>query len=218
MSQAAGLPAGPRDTATRVEDAAIALVRRQGWAATSIDQICRAAGVTKGAFFHHFDSKEDLGVAAAHRWGETTGALFRSADYHQIEDPLQRMLAYLDLRARLAEGPLEAITCFAGTTLQETFATSERLRVACAQTIDAHVEMLAADFRQAIAQYPPREPVCAEDLALHVQAVLQGAFVIAKARADTSPVQAALAHLRRYLLQLFGAPGASGDNHDDKEQ
>ena len=44
------------------------LVRRQGYAATSVDEICAAAGVSKGAFFHHFASKEALGIAAAEQW------------------------------------------------------------------------------------------------------------------------------------------------------
>ena len=41
-------------------DAALRIVREQGYSATSVDDLCRAAGVTKGAFFHHFKSTEDL--------------------------------------------------------------------------------------------------------------------------------------------------------------
>ena len=40
-------------------DAAVHVVRQKGYAATSVDDFCKAAGVTKGAFFHHFESKED---------------------------------------------------------------------------------------------------------------------------------------------------------------
>src|SRR3546814_5382229 len=43
-------------------------VRRKGYAATSVDEICVAAGVTKGAFFHPFVSKEALAVDAAESW------------------------------------------------------------------------------------------------------------------------------------------------------
>ena len=198
----------PQPTSSRAAllDAALRLVRRQGWSATSVNDLCRAAGVTKGTFFHHFESKEALGVAAAQHWGDFTGALFRAADYHHIADPLDRILGYLDFRAQLADGPLEAITCFAGTTIQETFATSEPIRAACGKTIDDHMAVLAGDLRAAIDRYPPREPVTPEDLALHIQTVLQGAFVMAKARNSNAPVQAALAHLKRYLAQLFDRP------------
>lgn len=202
-------PATSRDA---LLDAALSLVRRQGWSATSVNDLCRAAGVTKGTFFHYFESKEALGVAAARRWGDFTGALFRVADYHHIADPLDRIFGYLDLRGQLADGPLEAITCFAGTTIQETFATSEPIRAACGKTIDDHIVVLAHDLRAAIDRYPPREPVTAEDLALHIQTVLQGAFVMAKARNSNAPVHAALAHLKRYLAQLFDRPIPAGSS------
>ena len=49
-------------------DAAIKLVRQYGFSATSVDQLCTEASVTKGAFFHHFKSKDALGAAAADYW------------------------------------------------------------------------------------------------------------------------------------------------------
>lgn len=187
-------------------DAALTLVRRQGWSATSVDELCRAAGVTKGAFFHHFGSKDELGVAAAGHWGEVTSRLFAGADYHHHADPLERILAYLDFRATLTRGPLEAFTCFAGTTLQETFATSEPIRAACGATIHNHAARLERDFAEALALYPPAEPVDAKSLALHTQAALQGSYVLAKAAGDAAPVREAVDHLKRYLRLLFRKP------------
>ena len=75
-----------------------------GYEATSVDDLCRAAGVTKGAFFHHFKSKEELAVAAAAHWSAVTGALFAAAPYHAYEDPLDQLIAYIDFRAALLEG------------------------------------------------------------------------------------------------------------------
>jgi TetR/AcrR family transcriptional repressor of nem operon len=191
------------DARVALLDAAIGLVRRHGWAATSVDQVCRAAGVTKGAFFHHFDSKEALGVAAAHRWTEVSTPLFAQADYHRHADPLDRVLGYLDFRAAIAQGPLEAYTCFAGTTVQEAFAASEPIRAACGACIVDHAATLEADFDAALRRYRPRERVTASSLALYTQTVLQGGFVLAKARGDAGPLLDGIAHLRRYLQLLF---------------
>jgi TetR/AcrR family transcriptional repressor of nem operon len=49
-------------------DAALSVIRTKGYSATSVDELCAAAGVTKGAFFHYFKSKDELGVAAEELW------------------------------------------------------------------------------------------------------------------------------------------------------
>ncbi len=191
--------------------ATLTLVRKQGWAATSIDQLCRTVGVTKGAFFHHFASKEELGVAAANFWDAYTSPLFAGADYHRHADPLDRIFGYLDFRAAIAQGPLESYTCFVGTTVQETFATSDAIRAACGATIAAHSERLAIDFREAIARYRPAGPVTAEGLAVYTQTVIQGGFVLCKAQGDRAPLLDALEHLKRYFVLLFRRSHEQGE-------
>jgi len=184
-------------------DATLTLVRKQGWAATSIDQLCREVGVTKGAFFHHFASKEALGVAAAEHWSAVTGAVFANAPYHAHEDPLDRVLGYVDFRIAIAKGPLEAFTCFVGTTVQESFATSAPIRDACGESIFGHAERLEDDFRAAIAKYPPAIDVTAESLAQYTQTVVQGGFVLSKAKGNRAPLVDSLGHLKNYLTLLF---------------
>src|SRR5450631_3207710 len=115
---------------TRLLDAALRVIRAKGYSATSVDELCAAAGVTKGAFFHHFRSKEALAVAAAGHWSAMTGALFAAAPYHHFADPLDRVLGYIDFRASLLEGPIQNFTCLVGTMVQEVFGTSEAIRTA----------------------------------------------------------------------------------------
>ena len=184
-------------------DAGIAAVLAQGTSQTTVDLVCGKVGVTKGAFFHHFESKEALGVAAAHRWTELTAPLFADAEYHRHEDPVDRILGYLDFRAAIAQGPLEAFTCFAGTTVQETFAASEPIRSACGASITDHAATLEADFEAALRRHRPRESVTAASLALYTQTVLQGGFVLAKAKGNADPLLDGIAHLRRYVQLLF---------------
>lgn len=196
--------------------AAHALVRRQGWTATSVDQLCREAGVTKGAFFHHFASKEALGVAAARHWDAVTAPLFAGAPYHLHEDPLDRVFGYLDFRAAIAQGAPEDFTCFVGTTVQETFASSDPIRAACDDTIRAHAAHLERDLGAAIERHPPRLEVTAAGLALYTQTVIQGGFVLSKAQGSNAPLLDALSHLKRYLSFLFQVPHDKETTHGER--
>lgn len=190
-------------------NAALNLLRAKGYSATTVDDLCAAAGVTKGAFFHHFESKEALAVAAARHWSEVTGALFAAAPYHAPADPLARIMAYIDFREALLQGPVEAFTCLAGTLVQEAFATHPAIREACAASITGHAATLEADFAAAMTAHgvtgcTPRS------LALHTQAVLQGGFILAKAAGGPELAADSIAHLKRYLRLLFQAPNPEG--------
>jgi TetR/AcrR family transcriptional regulator, transcriptional repressor for nem operon len=183
--------------------AALSLVREQGYASTSVEELCAAAGVTKGAFFHHFKSKDALAVAAAHHWSEITGAVFASAPYHQREDPLQRVLGYLDFRKAILTGELAEFTCLVGTMVQEVYSTSPGIRVACEASIRAHAAKIEADIAAAMKHHRLRASWTAASLALHTQAVLQGAFILAKATGDAGVAAASIDHLHRYIELLF---------------
>lgn len=200
MSTAAPTLPSARD---RLLDAAVTLVRRDGFAATSIDDLCKAAGVTKGAFFHHFAGKEDLGVAVADHWRVGTSRLFAEAAYHEHRDPLARVLAYLDFRKALVQGGLPDLTCLVGTLVQEVYASHPRVRDACDASIFGHATTLVADIEAAMKTHQPLPGWTAESLALHTQVVLQGAFVVAKARNDPAVVIDAVDHLKRYVRSLF---------------
>ena len=192
------------ESRTRILDAALDVFRAKGYAATRVEDICAAAGLTKGSFFHHFKTKEDLAVAAADRWSVVTGEIFRGADYHKPADPVDRLLGYVDFRRELLRGSLAEYTCLLGTLVQEVYDTNPPIRIACEASLSSHVATLIEDIEAARAAHAPDATWTAESLALHMQAVIQGAFVIAKARYDADAAAASLDHLQRYVGGLFG--------------
>lgn len=199
---------------SKLLDAAIRLVREKGYAATSVDELCATAGVTKGAFFHHFPSKDSLAVAAANHWTELSGRLLADAPYHRFDDPLDRVLGYVDFRRAMLRGEVAEFTCLAGTMIQEAYGTHAEIRDACDASIDSQAAMMLPDIVEAMKRYRIRASWTAESLALHAQAVLQGAFILAKAKGNAAVVEASIDHLRRYIELLFRRPAKkSGRKH-----
>jgi TetR/AcrR family transcriptional repressor of nem operon len=191
---------------SKLLDAAVSVIREKGYAATSVDELCARAGVTKGAFFHHFPTKDSLAVAAANHWSDMSGALFAAAPYQGLDDPLDRVLGYLDFRRAMLRGEVAEFTCLAGTMVQEAYGTHPDIRQACDASFDGSAAAVEADIVEAMKLYHIRASWTAGSLALHMQAVLQGAFVLAKAKGNAAVVEASIDHLRRYVELLFGVP------------
>jgi TetR/AcrR family transcriptional regulator, transcriptional repressor for nem operon len=193
-------------------DAAVQVIRTKGYAATTVDDICLYAGVTKGSFFHHFKSKDDLALAAVGHWKAITEGLFASA-YHQPADPVARLLGYLDFRAAILTGEPPDYTCLLGTLVQETYDTHPHIRAVCEQALASHVAVLARDIEAAKLLYAPNASWTSESVGNLIQSVLQGSFIFAKAKQSPQIIRESLEHLRRYLGVLFSAPAT---DHQDE--
>jgi TetR/AcrR family transcriptional regulator, transcriptional repressor for nem operon len=203
-------------------EAAFDVIRTKGYTATRVEDICEAAGVTKGSFFYHFKTKEDLALDAAAYWSAVTSELFREAPYHTPPDPLDRLLAYVDFRKALLRGEVPHFTCLVGTMVQEVYETWPAIRDACAASIGGHAATLEPDVAAAMEKYGVRGTWTARSLALHTQAVIQGSFILAKAQGGAAAAAESLDHLRRYLRLLFKTTGfrepSDGDAVDEEQE
>lgn len=191
------------DTRRRILDAAMTLFRAQGYTATRIDEVCAAAGITKGGFFHHFPDKSALAQAVAAHFGAAAAALFADAPFRAPEDPADRVLAYVRFRAEGFRGDWADFTCYLGTMVQETWLSQPGLRAACNAVMDENTDDLARDIAAAKSRHCPDAPWEARSLAAYILAVIQGAMISAKAEGRPMKGHEMLMHLHRHLEMEF---------------
>ena len=193
-------------SAEKLLDAAVHVIRSKGYSAARVEDICAEAGLTKGAFFHHFASKEACAVAAAAHFAARADAIFDAAPYTRLADPRARVLGYVEFRKAILQGELPQFTCLLGTMVQEAYDSHPAIREACDRYISEHAARLEADLAEAKALYAPEAEWNPESAALFSQAVLQGAFILAKARHGPKIAADCLDHLRRYFSGLLLSP------------
>jgi TetR/AcrR family transcriptional regulator, transcriptional repressor for nem operon len=129
--------------------------------------------------------------------------VFSTAPYRNLPDPVDRLLGYVDFRKAILRGSLPEFTCLLGTMVQEAYETHPRIREACHRHIAEHARLVEADISEAMRKYGIDAAWSASSLALYTQAVIQGAFILAKAQHSPEVAAACLDHLRRYLEILF---------------
>lgn len=190
-------------TKERLLDVSQKLMISKGFVATSVDEICEEAGVTKGSFFHYFKSKEDLGKQLLPRFSSKMRQAMEEASCCQGEDPLERVYAYLDCAIAMSKDPALK-GCLVGTFSQEISDTYPALRSACAESFESMAQMFRKDLKAAKAKYAPKSNFDAESLADYFIAVSQGSLILIKAKRDRAIMEKNLHHLKRYLKTLFG--------------
>jgi TetR/AcrR family transcriptional repressor of nem operon len=189
-------------TRQKLLEAAEDLMLSRGYTATSVDQVCEAAGLTKGSFFHYFDGKEDLGKSVAQRYYASWQQLSQSAPFRQKKDPLQRVFGAIDFFVEMSRSPAWK-GCLLGTFVQELAQTHPQIRRVCAACLGDLAQGLEQDLEEAKQKYVPRARWSAHSLAEHLIAVAQGATILAKAKQDHTVFEQSLEHFKDYLKCLF---------------
>lgn len=203
------------DTRERILDAAEHLVLRHGFAATTVDAVIGATGVSKGAFFHHFRSKADLGRALVARYAaadaETLEVALAAAE-SVTDDPAAQLVAVLRQFEQAADTVLETQpSCLFVSFIYETELADRATADLVAGAVRHWRARLLEKLRQAAAIRQPPPAVDLPSLADQVFTVFEGAFLLARALDEPRSLRHQLAHLRHYLELLFGLP-VTGDD------
>ena len=203
MQKEARTPRDPAATRQKLIDATVSLILKQGFAATTVDQICAAAGVTKGSFFHHFDNKEAAGQTAIDWWSDMGTSLYAEAWRDPDGDPLEQLHRMLDIMAGFGQQPGDPCTCVVGIMSQEVAQSNDTLRQSCSSALElwtANVARLLAAARQ---RHPVARDFDPQQAAWFLNAIWQGSMLIAKTARDPRILLENLRQARLYIDSLF---------------
>lgn len=169
------------------------LVLSKGFPATTVDEVCDRAGVTKGSFYHHFQSKEDLCVAALNAYHSDVVAAFSGGGWAGIEDPWLRLREFLRQCADVLTGPVMVDGCMLGTLSLDLAESSPAIRELLSGMFDELRDLAGGLITQA-ADHRGVE-IDADRLGDHFLALIEGSIILAKARDDQA--------VRRHSMELF---------------
>lgn len=196
----------PRDGSAnrmRILDSAETLVIERGFSATSLDEVIAAAGTSKGAFFHHFASKQELARSLVDRYADAdVGQLRRAlAATESIADPVARVDAVLaEFERESDEIMASQSSCLYISVLAERDVMAEETIAPVLRAVHEWRGAIAGLLRDALAARPGTRLDVAS-WADHVFVTFEGAFVLCRSTGDSS-------HMRRQLAALRAATAA----------
>lgn len=196
-------------TRERMLDVAYLSIVEKGFAATSIEELVEAAGITKSGFFYHFRDKNDMARQLFDRFLAEDLAIIDTleARAHELsDDPLQSFLIFLNLYAQMMDDmeTLHPGCMVASVTYQERLFDAEvkRMNVEYLERMRAR---FAGSFDKIIAEHPPRVEIDLDALADHLTVIVEGAIVLSKALNDPGLMGKQTRLFRNHVKLIFGA-------------
>lgn len=202
----------PSETKFKLVDAGINLMRAHGYNATTVDDICTAAGLTKGGFFHYFKSKDEIAKAALDHFYQGKAKDYTEAPFRKLADPLDRVFGRLDFVKTASGGPDHPTKgCLIGVFAQELSFVNEDFRAACQGYFSKIADDVEKDLVEARSAHPPRFDFDPKSVALMYIAIVQGSLLQAKTSGSNAVLASNIEQFRTYLQCVFGLGPVSGN-------
>ena len=196
-------------TRERILDVAYQSIVEKGFAATSIEELVEAAGITKSGFFYHFRDKNDMARQLFERFLNEDEAIFDTLEGRARElsdDPLQSLLIFLNLYAQMMDDmeSLHPGCMVASVTYQERMFDPAVKQMNVDYLLRMR-ERFARWFSDIAAKYPASAEIDVEALADHLTTIVEGAIVMSKALYDPALMGKQTRLFRQHVKLLFDA-------------
>ena len=181
--------------------AAQQLMTSGGYAATTVDEIIKLAGVSKGSVYHAFKSKEELAITALEDYEKRGWDIVANGPYVKINDPVKRAIAFVKHIEKKAP-ELWAHGCLLGSISLEVAERHPVLHDRIDELFDEFESGIARVFGPALKEAGVSNPG-AKELARHMLAVIEGGIITAKSHRKPKYLTEGIRHFRNYLEMLL---------------
>ena len=193
------------DAAERLVTAMAALVHQRGYGAVGVEDVCAAAGVKKGSFYHFFASKRDLMLAAIERQGQLGKAHLVDAAFAGDTPPLERIERLLAMAGRFeslnkTRGG-QVLGCPFGNLAAEVGGSEPVLTKHVDQALGAFGESIRAALREAKRRGDVPRKLDVAEATDAILAYFEGVMLLAKMRNDPSLIR----RLAPFAVQLVSS-------------
>ena len=194
-------------TRERILELAEAAVLEKGFAATSIDELIAAAGITKSGFFYHFKDKGELATALMQRYIARNDAvlidIFARAE-ELNEDPLHGYLVAMKLLAEMtADLPAGHPGCLVASFCYQDRLFSQEIRDLTFRGVAGWRKIFLDRLERIAERYPPRINIELEALADMANTLVDGGIILSRVMRDKLLLSQQIMLYRDFVRAVF---------------
>lgn len=183
----------------QILESGLRLVHERGFASASVRDITEAAGVPKGSFFNHFESKDEFGKVIIGRYFEDVERLMEGTLGNHALPPSERLSAFVSAATEKVITHDSACGCLLGNLTAEMSTQNEELRVLLRSKFDAMTARMSETVAAAQDAAEIRRDLSAADIADVVMNAFEGAILRVKVERSRAPLDQMMAFLAKAL-------------------
>ncbi len=192
----------PDLTRQRILEASFAEIHRQGFQAASVANILATTGLTKGALYHHFPSKKELGLAVINEVIAPTLAERYIKPLRETERPARALIGLLGGKQGQSE-ELIRLGCPLNNLMQEMSPVDEDFRNQLNRILGQWQDAFEDALRRAQMAGEIRREVNCHAVALFIVSAWEGCTGIAKNMQSVESYRACMSQLQSYVSSLL---------------
>jgi TetR/AcrR family transcriptional repressor of nem operon len=197
----------PENTRTKIMNAAESIILDKGFGGTTVSNVIEQAGVSKGAFFHHFSSKAELGEELVQRYADQDAEHLEQTLVKAeglSDDPLQQLLIFIKLFEQEIESLEEPFPgCLFASYLQQSELFDHNILEIIRESLLLWRTRVLDKLKKIEQKHPPRRDVDLESLADMLMVIFEGSFILSQSLNENKVIAKQLSNYHSYLQLLF---------------
>ena len=177
------MPRQTNDSRNRLIQTASELIWRHSYHHTTVDEICKAAGLHKGSFYHFFSSKTDLAIVAIENFYSVSQEMFENV-FSSKKHPVMRINDLCDTAIMFQKKVLNEYGHVCGCPFislgVEVTGTDEKIRTVIVQQIENHLSYYKILLEDLISMNLITPDISVDKLAYQIYSFILGQLTIAR--------------------------------------
>ena len=196
----------PDQTRDAILEAAFWEIYRHGFQAASLSNILAKTKLTKGALYHHFPAKQDLGLAVVDEVIHQRLEKWLFQTLREADDPIAVLREVIRNRAKLSTPEMIALGCPLNNLMQEMSPLNEEFKVHLSAVLKTWQDTLLSAFKRAQKAGHLRKDVDCRAAALFTVSAFEGCVSVSKNLQSPKELRLCLEQLDGYLENLLVKP------------
>jgi len=192
----------PDVTRDKIVDAAYQEIYWQGFQAASLSNILAKTGLTKGALYHHFPNKNDLGLAVIEEVIREGFEVLVFAPLRESGDPIETLIEIVQKKAGSATLESVSLGCALNNLMQEMSPLDMEFRRSLNGILKDWQDTVSNVLKRAQKQRRVRKDVDGRAAALFIVSAFEGCVGIAKNLQSVKDFGQCMAQLESYIRGL----------------